>query len=238
LYNDVRRSNSELRRANDDLAQFAYTASHDLQEPLRMVASYSQLLERRCSSQLDRDAHEYLDFVIEGAQRMKMLVQDLLTYSQAGDVDNDEVAAVDSDAVLNEVLTNLQPSVRETGATIERLPLPPVRVKHVHLLQIFQNIISNALKYRNPDVPPHIEIGSQRTNEFVEFRISDNGIGIPEPDRKQVFGLFKRLHKDSASSGTGLGLAICQRTVERYGGRIWVESENGAGSTFFFTLPA
>jgi PAS domain S-box-containing protein len=230
-------SNEELRRVNEDLNQFAYSASHDLQEPLRMVAIYSQLLERRYGSKLDDDAKEYIQYTVQGAKRMEMLVRDLLAYTQAADISNEEISPVSAAAVLEKVLLNLKTSIDESKAAVSYMTLPDVQVKEVHLTQLFQNLIGNAIKYCKPDVPPRIEISCCEVDGCHQFCFADNGIGVPSEYQKQIFGIFKRLHTTDQYSGTGIGLAICQRIVERYGGRIWVESEEGQGSRFCFALP-
>ena len=233
----LRRSNEDLRRANDDLNQFAYSASHDLQEPLRMVAIYSQLLARAYPDALDATAREYIDFLLQGARRMERLIKDLLEYTRAVNITDESVAPVDTGLVLDQALANLGAAVDENGAVIDREPLPRVRVKDIHLLQLFQNLIGNAIKYRKPGEAPRVRVSSEPAGPMVKFAIADNGIGIPADYRTQVFGIFKRLHTNDKYSGTGIGLAICQRIVERYDGRIWVDSEEGVGSTFYFTLP-
>ena len=233
----LRQSNEELRRANEDLNQFAYSASHDLQEPLRMVAIYSQLLERRYGDKLDASAKEYIHYTVQGAKRMEMLVRDLLAYTQAADISNEEIPAVNAMVVLDKVLLNLKPAINESLAVVSCPALPEVQVKEVHLTQLFQNLIGNAIKYRRAHVPSRLEITCEEADGFYQFCFADNGIGIPCEYQKQIFGIFKRLHTSDQYSGTGIGLAICQRIVERYGGRIWVESEEDQGSRFCFTLP-
>jgi PAS domain S-box-containing protein len=232
------RSNEELRRANADLEQFAFSASHDLKEPLRMVTIYSQMLERKYGKKLDPQAEEYFGYVINGAQRMNELVEDLLAYTQAAPPSHSEVVPpAETDRVLDNTLANLKRALDESGATIQRRPLPVLLIAEVHLTQLFQNVIENALKYRG-DERPHITIEAARDGELWRISINDNGMGIAPQYAEQVFGIFKRLHTSDKYSGTGIGLAICQRIVHRYGGRIWVESKGeGKGSTFFFTLP-
>jgi GAF domain-containing protein len=234
----LRQSNEELRRVNEDLNQFAYSASHDLQEPLRMVAIYSQLLERRYGDKLDDSAREYIQYTVQGAKRMEMLVRDLLAYTQAADISSEAISPASAAAVLDKVLANLKTAMDENQATVSWSALPDLQVQEVHLTQLFQNLIGNAIKYRKPDVPPRIEISCRELDGFHQFCFADNGIGIPAEYQKQIFGIFKRLHTTDQYSGTGIGLAICQRIVERYGGRIWVESEEGRGSRFCFTLPS
>jgi PAS domain S-box-containing protein len=237
IQDELQRSNEELRRVNEDLNQFAYTASHDLQEPLRMVAVFSQMLQREYANKLDAKANQYINYTVQGARRMEMLVKDLLLYTQAASIDTEPALPVEANKVLDQALSNLRAGIEESGAVIDRRPLPAVRVHEVHLLQLFQNLIGNAIKYRNPDKPPHIEVSFEPAGGFYRFCVSDNGIGVPNVYRQHIFGVFKRLHSGDKYPGTGIGLAICQRIVERYGGRIWVESEQARGSCFYFTLP-
>jgi light-regulated signal transduction histidine kinase (bacteriophytochrome) len=232
----LRRSNEDLQRANADLEQFAYSASHDLQEPLRQVAIYSQMLERKYAARLDSQASEYLGFCIEGAQRMEMLISDLLAYSQSTRSFDSPPQRVDTNEVLETVKKNLATRIQETGAVISVGDLPVVYGDSVPLMHVFQNLVSNALKYRG-DAPPLVSVSAEKHQGYWRFAVRDNGIGIAEQFHEQIFGIFKRLHPRNEYPGTGIGLAICQKVVERYGGRIWVESEEGHGSTFFFTLP-
>ena len=233
---DRKRAEAELMRANQDLEQFAYSASHDLQEPLRSVKIYSELLEKRYGDRLDGDACHFLNFIRSGAGRMEMLVRDLLAYTQAGQLDG-AAAPVAADEALSSALANLAGAIEESGAQVNSGPLPSVRVHATQLQQLFQNLIGNAIKYRRSEASPAIGVAVRRDGENWLFSVSDNGLGIEAEYRERIFGLFKRLHTGEAYSGTGIGLAICQRIVERYHGRIWVESEPGKGSTFFFTLP-
>jgi PAS domain S-box-containing protein len=234
----LQRSNEELRRANEDLNQFAYSASHDLQEPLRMVALYSQILQREYGGKLGEDADLYLGYTVAGARRMEMLVRDLLAYTRAVSSADPVQVPVNTGDALREALTNLRNAIAESGATVHHPSLPDVLVSRVHLIQLFQNLIGNAIKYRS-EASPVVEITAERDDPLVRVSIQDNGIGIEPQYAEQVFGIFKRLHTSEEYSGTGIGLAICQKIVERYGGRIWVESEGGSkGATFHFTLPA
>jgi PAS domain S-box-containing protein len=231
----LRRSNEDLRQANADLEQFAYSASHDLQEPLRQIAIYSQMLEKKYASKLDGKASEYLGYCIEGAQRMAMLIRDLLAYSQVtkkSDASLEPVSIVD---VLETVKKNLSATIEENQAEISSSGLPVVRGNPVPLVHLFQNLLSNALKYRSAE-KPRVTIAATQDSGYWRFSVADNGIGIPKEFQTQIFGIFKRLHDRNEYPGTGIGLAICQKIVERSGGRIWVESEPGQGSTFFFTL--
>lgn len=235
----LRLSNEELTHLNQDLKQFAFSASHDLQEPLRMVAVYSQLLEKRYGPVLDERARQFISFTVQGARRMEILIRDLLAYTLAASEPAPEtVPLTEPDKVLDRVLLNLQAAIAESGAVVERKPVPAVRASEVHVMQLFQNLIGNAIKYRQQGRQPEVTISGTEEAGFVTLSVADNGIGIPPAYREQVFGLFKRLHTTEQYAGTGIGLAICQRLVQRYGGRIWVESNEGEGSVFRFTLPA
>jgi PAS domain S-box-containing protein len=229
-------SERELRRVNSDLQQFAYSASHDLQEPIRTVAVYTQMIERRYGSMLQGDASTYLRFVSGGAKRMQTLVRDLLNYVETADVQARETQAVESGEALREALANLAATIEETKAEVIADALPAVYMRRTHLQQIFQNLLGNALKYRGAGSPV-IHIAAKRNGCEWIFSVQDNGIGIDPAYKERIFGIFKRLHTSDKYSGTGIGLAICQRIVERYGGRIWVESEPERGSTFFFAVP-
>ena len=226
----------ELRRANLDLEQFAYSASHDLQEPLRSVSIYSELLDKRYRGMLDGQAIEFLTYLKSGASRMEMLVRDLLAYTQVTKLDAPPEEA-DADVVLQTVLSNLAESIGQRHAQISFRPLPVLKIHRIHLQQLFQNLIGNALKYCTEERPV-VRLEAERQNGHWLVSVCDNGIGIDPEYKERIFGLFKRLHTADEYSGTGLGLAICQRIVERYHGRIWVESQLGKGSTFYFTLPA
>lgn len=232
----LRRSNDELRRANADLEQFAYSASHDLQEPLRQVAIYSEILKKKYAEKLDGKASLYLGYCIDGAHRMELLIRDLLAYSQVTRTVDAQPESVDTNEVIDAVRKNLAAAIRETGAEIVSFGLPVVRANRVPLTHVFQNLISNALKYRGAETP-QVKIWAERQEEGWLFSVQDNGIGIAGQYHDQIFGLFKRLHDRNEYPGTGIGLAICQKVLERYGGRIWVESEEGRGSTFRFILP-
>jgi PAS domain S-box-containing protein len=227
----------ELSRANADLEQFAYSASHDLQEPIRNVAIFSELLKQEYQGKLDSQGENFLSFVSGGARRMEMLVRDLLAYSRVTKASENEPETVDSTLVLSELLDTLQNVIRETQATIISDPLPAIKIPKVHLQQVFQNLILNALKYRSSTLP-QVHISAKRDGASWLFVVNDNGIGIAPEYHETIFGLFQRLHSKDKYPGTGIGLAICKRIVERYGGRIWVESEIGQGATFFFTVPA
>ncbi len=233
---DHKLAQEELRRANTDLEQFAFSASHDLQEPLRMVAIYSQMIERKYRGHLDSKADEYIGHLVRGANQMELLLKDLLAYTRVANIAREGAAKpIESGAVVERVLSNLEAAIRENGASVTVEKLPRVRVEHVHLIQLLQNLVGNAIKYRS-ERPPKIHIRAERQGSQWRFSVEDNGIGIDRKHEKLVFGIFKRLHGQKYA-GTGIGLAICQRIVERYGGRIWVESQVGKGSTFRFTLP-
>ena len=232
-----RKIEDELRRANSDLEQFAYSASHDLQEPLRSVSIYSELLARRHGSGLNDEALLFLGYLRTGALRMELLIHDLLAYTQVTvtDIAN---AEADSQEALNAALLNLSAAIVNSQARVTYDLLPRLPLQGLHLQQLFQNLVGNALKYRLPKEPPQVHVKAERQNGSWLFSVRDNGIGIDPQYKERVFGLFKRLHTGDAYPGTGLGLAICQKIVERYQGRIWVESELGKGATFYFTLPA
>lgn len=223
-----------LARSNADLEHFAYAASHDLQEPLRMVTAYNQLLQKKYFGKLDREADQFIEYSITGARRMEQLLQALLAYLRVAAADG-AAELVDTNRVLQETLQNLHTVIEESGARIDYVQLPPVRAHAVHVLQLFQNLIGNAIKYRSAETPC-IRIGAQQDNDVWIFSITDNGIGIEPRYADQIFGIFKRLHGEQYG-GTGIGLAICQKIVERYGGRIWVESGPLGGSVFRFSLP-
>jgi PAS domain S-box-containing protein len=225
----------ELARSNAELEQFAYVASHDLQEPLRMVTSYLQLLQRRYQGQLDADADEFIAYAVDGAARMKTLINDLLAYSRAG-TRGAGFEPADCQAVLERVLDDLQVMIQESGATITHDPLPTVTADATQLAQLLQNLIGNALKFRN-QAPPCVHVGAERQGNDWVFRVQDNGIGLEPQYAERIFAIFQRLHNREDYPGTGIGLAISKRIVERHGGRIWVESQPGQGSTFYFTIP-
>ena len=225
-----------LIQSNRDLEQFAYVTSHDLQEPLRMISSYTQLLAKRYRGKLEADADEYIGFVIDGAGRMQRLIRDLLEYSRVG-TRGRAFEPADLNGVLDEALTNLRHSIDQTGARIDREPLPTLPVDATQIMRLFQNLIGNALKYRADDRVPEIRIELKKRGSDWQFAVRDNGIGIPEKHFDRVFLIFQRLHSRHDYDGSGIGLAVCKRIVERHGGRIWVESEPGTGSTFRFTLP-
>jgi signal transduction histidine kinase len=225
----------ELSRSNTELEQFAYIASHDLQEPLRMVRSYLQLLERKYRDRLDETADKYIDYAVDGASRMARMINDLLAYSRVV-TRGKPIGPIDCEQAWAEALANLEKMIEESGAEVTHDPLPPVTADFGQMVQLFQNLIGNALKYRS-DRPPKIHGSARQQEGQWLFSICDNGIGIEPQYAERVFVIFQRLHGRGAYSGTGIGLAVCKRIVERHGGSIWVESEYGNGSTFLFTIP-
>jgi PAS domain S-box-containing protein len=225
----------ELNRSNEELGQFAYIASHDLQEPLRMVASYTQLLSRRYKGKLDADADEFIAFAVDGANRMQRLIQDLLAYSRVGTKRMD-LSKTSSEEALREALVNLRGAIAESGALVTHDPLPSVLADETQLIQLFQNLVGNAIKYQSPGVPRvHISIARNGDEKWM-FSVRDNGLGIDPQYFEKIFGMFQRLHKREEFAGTGIGLAICKKIVERHGSTISVESQLGQGSTFRFAL--
>jgi PAS domain S-box-containing protein len=226
----------ELKRSNDDLQQFAYVSSHDLQEPLRMVASYTQLLAKRYKGRLDSDADEFIAFAVDGCNRMQGLIQDLLAYSRVG-TNEKAVRRISAADALNESLTNLRATIEKSGAVVTHDSLPAIRADDTQLTQVFQNLVGNAIKYRSAEVP-HVHLSAAKTggNDWI-FSVRDNGLGIDPRYFEKIFILFQRLHGQNEFAGTGIGLAMCKKIVERLGGRIWVESQPGKGSTFYFTMP-
>jgi PAS domain S-box-containing protein len=223
-----------LKRSNQELEQFAYVASHDLQEPLRMVSSYTQLLERRYKDQLDQDAKDFIFFAVDGANRMQHLINDLLDYSRVT-TRGKPFVKLDLSTVLGHAIANLQKKIQETGAMIVNDDLPFVYGDEVQLVRVFQNLLDNAMKFRGAD-PPRINVSAKTLDEKIQISITDNGIGIDKIYSDRVFTIFQRLHTKIEYPGTGIGLAICKRTIERHGGKIWFESEPGKGTTFSFTL--
>jgi len=225
----------ELARANEDLEQFAYVASHDLQEPLRMVSMYVQLLARRQKGKLDKDSEDFIAFAHEGATRMQSLIHSLLDYARvgAGGAPFEEVAC---ETVFDQVMRNLQVARQESGAVVTRDPLPVVRGDAIQLATLLQNLIGNAIKFRGEEAPT-IHVAAERSGPEWLFSVRDNGIGIEPRFLERVFVIFQRLHTRESYPGTGIGLSICKKIVERHGGRIWVESQPGRGATFRFTMP-
>ena len=236
LHETLRKQAEELERSNRELEQFAYVASHDLQEPLRMVSSYVQLLARRYEGQLDKDADEFIEFAVDGAHRMQTLINDILTYSrvttQAQPLDK-----VSCRERLEEAKRSLTASIEESLAEVTSDPLPEVMADGSQLAQVFQNLIGNAIKFRG-DEAPRVHVGAERSDGVWMISVSDNGIGMDPQYAERIFGVFQRLHTRRDYPGTGIGLALCKKIVERHGGKIWVESKKSGGSTFYFTMPA
>jgi PAS domain S-box-containing protein len=225
----------ELARSNEELEQFAYVSSHDLQEPLRMISSYLQLLQRRYQGSLDDKADKYIYYAVDGASRMQNLINDLLEFSRVTTRARDPVP-MDSEFILDQVLSNLEVFIEENEATVSHCSLPEVMADYSQMVQVFQNLIINGIKFRSEEAP-QIHISAEKKESEWVFSVQDNGIGIDPQYSKKIFEVFKRLHKKEEYPGTGIGLAICKKIVERHGGRIWVESELDKGSTFYFTLP-
>jgi light-regulated signal transduction histidine kinase (bacteriophytochrome) len=225
----------DLQRSNEELEQFAYVASHDLQEPLRMVSSYTQLLERRYKDKLDKDAQDFINFAVAGANRMQQLIIDLLDYSRVTRKGK-KFERVDMQSVVGQVFANLQQRIEESHAIITQDDLPVIEADESQIMRLFQNLIENALKFRS-DTPPHVHISIHKEGDFYIFEVSDNGIGIDLQYAEKIFQIFQRFNTSHKYSGTGVGLAICKRIVERHGGKIWLESEVGNGSKFIFTIP-
>ena len=227
----------ELLRSNEELAQFAYVASHDLQEPLRIVSIYTQLLAKRHKGKLSGDADQYIEYIVESARRMEFLIHDLLDFSRVDSRGNDYFTPTDCVAVLEDALANLAARVEESGAVIERDALPCVLGDPIQLARLFQNLISNAIKYRSEEAP-RIHISAEPRGGHWLFTVRDNGIGVEPEYAEKIFGIFKRLHPRDPHGGNGMGLAICRKIVTRHGGSIWVDSELGKGAAFCFTLPS
>jgi len=226
----------ELARSNSELEQFAYIVSHDLQEPLRMVRSYLQLLERRHKERLDEEARGFISYAVDGAARMRRLISDLLTYSRVT-THARPLTRTDCSHILDFALTDLKIAIEESDAVVTHDPLPTVAADETQLKQVFQNLISNGIKFHKENSRPEIHVGVEQQDEEWVFAVSDNGIGIDPQYFEQIFIIFQRLHSQEEYPGTGIGLALCKKIVERHGGRMWVESEAGQGSTFYFTIP-
>jgi PAS domain S-box-containing protein len=232
--------NENLARSNRELEQFAYVASHDLQEPLRMVSSFTQLLAQRYEDKLDQDAREFIGYAVDGANRMQRLIQDLLLYSRIA-TRGRPPEPIDAHDALGEAVSNLQVAIQETLALVTNDELPTVQGDHTQIVQLFQNLVGNAIKFHKPGEAPRVHVTAARNAKQPGcwiFRIADNGIGIDPRHFERLFVIFQRLHGKREYPGTGIGLALCKRIVERHGGKIWLESEAGVGTTFFFTLPS
>lgn len=233
---ELARQAEDLARSNSDLRQFAYSASHDLREPLRQIAVFSELLQKKYEGKFGPEGAELIAHIVGSARRVEQLLTDLATYTQAADAPQANSACSDANEVVRRILATFERQIAESEARIECESLPVLDVHEVHLVQLFQNLIANALKYRS-EAPPRIRISAERQEPMWRLSVEDNGIGIARPYQSQVFGLFQRLHGGGKYPGSGIGLAICQKIVQRYGGRLWVESELGRGSKFLFTLP-
>ncbi|WP_414469115.1 sensor histidine kinase [Methanobacterium sp. ACI-7] len=236
LEDELKELVSELQRSNEELQQFAYIISHDLQEPLRTISSFIQLLEMRYKGKLDQDANEFMEYITDGSNRMRQMIQDLLQYSRVT-TKGGEFKQTDVESILQQTISNLKVAINENNAYITYDPLPTVSVDDKQLSRVFQNLILNGIKFKREDENPKIHISAKRENNEYIFSVSDNGIGIEEKYYDRIFTIFQRLHTRDEYEGTGIGLAIVKRIIERHGGRIWVESEVGKGSIFYFTLP-
>jgi len=233
---DLSRKAEELARSNADLEQFAYIASHDLQEPLRMVTAYTQLLAERYRGKLDDTADKFIGYASEGALRMQVLIQDLLAFSRVGRNESTAVT-VDCNAVMTELLLTLASAIQESGTVVTYAELPAVWADRTQVAQLFQNLIANAIKFRGTDSPV-VSVRAEKSDQQWQFSVSDNGIGIAPEYADNIFVVFQRLHARTEYPGNGIGLAICKKIVEHHGGKIWVESRTGSGSTFKFTMPS
>ncbi len=233
----LREHAENLKRSNEDLERFAYVSSHDLQEPLRTIVSFTQLLQRRYSGQLDPQADEYIEFIVSAGKRMQALINDLLDFSRVASRGSDP-KRISSDTILRETLAALRVQIEKSGASVTHDPLPAVLADASQLHQVFSNLVANAIKFRREGVPPKVHVSARWKDGMWEFSVADNGIGIEPQYYDRIFIIFQRLHGRDKYSGTGIGLALVKRIVERHGGRIWLESEPGEGTTFYFTLPA
>ena len=232
---DLQNTMDELKQSNKELEQFAYITSHDLREPLRMITSFLQLLERRYKDQLDQDANEFIDFAVDGAKRLDAMTNDLLQYSKITNEKRENIP-IDFEHVLEHALANLKVQIEESNAIITHDPLPTIKGDEQLKIHLFQNIIGNAIKYRSKE-NPKIHISAIKEESKYLFSIKDNGIGMPREHLERIFTIFKRLHTHEEYEGTGIGLAIAQKIVHQQGGQIWAESELGKGTTFYFTIP-
>ncbi len=226
----------ELRRSNQELEQFAYIASHDLQEPLRMVIGFLNLLDERYKPQLDATATKYINFAVDGARRMSQLISDLLAYSRVEHI-GPNIQPIELNKAVDSAMANLRNSIQESGASITHEELPTVPGNMTQLSQLFQNLLGNAIKFRREGIPPNIQVGCRLKGDHWVIRVKDNGIGIAPEYHDKIFMIFQRLHGRDKYPGTGIGLAICKKIVERHGGSIWIDSKPGEGTTFLFTLP-
>jgi PAS domain S-box-containing protein len=233
---DRKQAQEALQTTNSELQHFAYALTHDLQEPLRMVVNFTELLAQEYGGKLDQDADKFISYSVQGALRIEALLKALLAYWEVSERERGSLVSIDCNAVLAKALFNLQAAIAQSSAAVTADPLPTVAAEEVSLMQLFQNLISNSIKYRG-QATPRIHVSAERDGEGWRFAVRDNGIGIDPQDAERVFGMFKRLH-GSEIPGTGIGLAICKKVVERQGGKIWLESEPGRGATFKFTIPS
>lgn len=234
-HRELKQTAIELKQSNEELEQFVYVASHDLQEPLRMVASYTQLLERRYKDQLDEDAHDFINYAVDGAQRMQQLLNDLLQFSRVG-TRAKPYKRVAIDEVVQDALQNLHKFIQDHDAeVIIETPLPEISIDKLQLTQLFQNLIHNAIKFKG-SLPPRVWINAKELDDRWEFSIADNGVGLDLKHKERIFAIFQRLHNRTEYEGSGIGLSICKKIVERHGGHIWVDSTPGEGATFYFTI--
>lgn len=234
----LQKLNEELKRSNDELEQFAYIASHDLQSPLQAIVGYARIIEATYENHLDTDAKQYIANIVNAGWRMTQLIEDLLDYSRVGTC-TEEFKPTDCKTVLEEVLANLDEEICASGASISYSDLPTVMGSSTQLMQVFQNLISNSIKFCRPEVPPQVEITAKaKKNDEWIVAVRDNGIGIETQHFERIFEVFQRLHSYKKYPGNGIGMSICKKIVERHGGRIWVESQPGVGTTFYFTIPA
>jgi signal transduction histidine kinase len=232
---ELKKLSEELARSNADLKDFAYVASHDLKKPLQSIEGFVKLLARRYRGKLDDKADEFLEYIIDGAQRMQELIKDLLEYSQVG-AKGKKLKSIDCSFVVGKAIGNLQTAIEESNAVVTYDELPTITANTSQMISLFQNLIDNAIKFRSEEAP-RIHISAERKGKEWIFSIRDNGIGMDPNDSGRIFEMFQRLHGSTEYPGTGMGLAICKKIIERHGGRIWVESESGKGSTFYFTMP-
>jgi signal transduction histidine kinase len=237
LQQQLQLQNVELARSNRDLEEFAHVVSHDLQQPLQSITGFADLIRDRYGDRLDTTAEEYLDCIINSGKRMQRLIRDLLTYAQTG-AEHQEFQPVDCNQVMHQVFDNLRVAIYEQGVSLVYADLPTVLGHETQLVQLFQNLIGNAIKFIRSGIDPEVTIAATPVGHYWQFQVRDNGIGMAPEDLERVFGVFQRLHKDESKyTGTGIGLATCKKIVEGHGGQIWVESQLTAGTTFFFTLP-
>jgi signal transduction histidine kinase len=232
---DLEQKSQELTRSNDDLKEFAYAVSHDLQEPLRVVAGFVQLLGKRYKGRFDRNADDFIEYTVEGVKRMQLMIKDLLEYSQVG-TKGRAFRPTDCSSVVRQAVANLKAAVEESRAAVTFDNLPTIMADEMQMIRLFQNLIGNAIKFKDGGTP-EVRISAEKKEDYWIFSVRDNGIGMDPKYLDKIFAVFQRLHTREDYAGTGIGLAVCKKIVERHGGRIWVESEPGRGSTFFFTLP-